>query len=284
MRHKSILFFTNIVIAACCSYVAAQETYNKNFPKLTELPDTAPVKTKVWVFILAGQSNMAGRAFVEAQDTVPNPRILSINTSGKLILAKEPLHFYEPGMSGLDCGLSFARALLNKIPASVSVLLIPAAVGGSSIDQWMGDSVHRHVKLHTNLKEKIAIAKSYGTIKAILWHQGESDATAERVAAYKTKLTQWFQQCRDDVGSDKLPIITAEIGMFSQNKMNQLLINKAIMNIAASDDYTYLIQSADFSDKGDRLHFDSRSQRLMGERMAEKYFQVLKNIVNAANK
>jgi len=30
-----------------------------------------PAKENVWVFMLAGQSNMAGRDFVEPQDTLP---------------------------------------------------------------------------------------------------------------------------------------------------------------------------------------------------------------------
>jgi len=59
-------------------------------------------KKKTWVFILAGQSNMAGRGVVEAEDTITHPRIKTIDKNGNIILAKEPLHFYEPTMAGLD--------------------------------------------------------------------------------------------------------------------------------------------------------------------------------------
>jgi len=38
-----------------------------------------PAKKKVWVFVMAGQSNMAGRGQVEPEDTVANERILAIN-------------------------------------------------------------------------------------------------------------------------------------------------------------------------------------------------------------
>src|SRR6185369_16921932 len=93
-----------------------------------------------WVFILAGQSNMAGRGLVEPQDTIPSARILTINKNGKLIIAKEPLHFYESTLTGLDCGLSFSNAIVKEFPSTISVLLIPTAVGGSSISQWLGDS------------------------------------------------------------------------------------------------------------------------------------------------
>ena len=126
---------------------------------------SAQDKKKTWVFILAGQSNMAGRGAVEAEDSVTHPRIMMINKQGQIVPAKEPLHFYEPKMAGLDCGLSFANAMIKDCPDDVSILLIPAAVGGSNIRQWLGDSVHRGVKLLSNFKEKMALAKQYGTIK-----------------------------------------------------------------------------------------------------------------------
>ena len=50
-------------------------------------------KKKTWVFILAGQSNMAGRGAVEAEDTITHPRINTNDKNGNIILAKEPLHF-----------------------------------------------------------------------------------------------------------------------------------------------------------------------------------------------
>ena len=53
-------------------------------------------KENVWVFIMAGQSNMAGRGIVEAEDTISDKRIFSINKDGQIIIAKEPIHFYEP--------------------------------------------------------------------------------------------------------------------------------------------------------------------------------------------
>ncbi len=58
---------------------------------------------------------------------------------------KEPLHLYEPNLMGLDCGLSFAKEIRSQIPENIKIVLIPCAVGGSSINQWVGDSLHRNV-------------------------------------------------------------------------------------------------------------------------------------------
>ena len=127
----------------------------------------AQKKDKTWVFILAGQSNMAGRGAIDFNpfngDTITNQRIQTINQNGEIVLAKEPLHFYEPKMAGLDCGLSFARTMLLSIPEDVTILLIPTAVGGSSIKKWIDDSVHRGVPLWSNFKHQVEIAKKYNT-------------------------------------------------------------------------------------------------------------------------
>src|SRR5687768_17925116 len=147
--------------------VNAQVERTQNFYKNIEYPQRLPKKKNVWVFILSGQSNMAGRGFVEPQDTVSDPRILTINRNNEIILAKEPLHFYEPNLTGLDCGVSFARELI-KHQNTITILLVPVAVGGSSTQQWLGDSLHRNVRLLSNFKSRVGAVKKYGTIKGIL--------------------------------------------------------------------------------------------------------------------
>ena len=43
--------------------------------------------------MLIGQSNMAGRGAVEAQDKKPHPRVLMLNKAGDWVPAVYPLHF-----------------------------------------------------------------------------------------------------------------------------------------------------------------------------------------------
>lgn len=247
-----------------------------NFPKRTVYPTKIPKKKDVWVFMMAGQSNMAGRGFVEPQDTVSSERILTLNKSNEIILAKEPLNFYEPTMNGLDCGFSFAKELLKQVPDNVSILLVPTAVGGSSISKWVGDSIHRNVQLRTNFYDKINLAKEYGSIKGILWHQGESDANKNCIPEYENRLSHLFSTFRAYAGNKKLPILIGELGSYSNNKSNWLLINAQIENYAATHKYTYLISTSDLINRGDHLHFDSQSQREMGQRFAHAYLKQLK--------
>ena len=192
MRRNAAYLLTLILLALIsCSpgrvSSSAQEKSDRTwyFPKSIDKVEKVPRQENIWVFILAGQSNMAGRGFVEPQDTLPAERVLTITANGQLVFAKEPLHFYEPTLTGLDCGLSFGKHLINYIPDSISVLLIPTAVGGSSVSQWLGDSLYRNVQLLSNFREKVQIGKKYGQVKAILLHQGESYANANDIPLYK---------------------------------------------------------------------------------------------------
>lgn len=242
------------------------------FPKIEQKPDVIPAKENVWVFILAGQSNMAGRGKVEPVDTIPDIRIFTINKEGELLLAKEPLHFYEPAATGLDCGLSFGKELLKHIPDSISVLIIPTAVGGSSISQWINDSTFRNVTLMTNFKEKIEIGQKYGTIKGILWHQGENDATTqETIEIYDKQLQKLFTLFRNAIDNSQLPIIIGELGSFSKTDDNWQAINSKIEEYIKTDPNSYLIKTNDLKDKGDKVHFDSEGLREIGRRFAGQF-------------
>ncbi len=238
----------------------------------------AQEKDKTWVFILAGQSNMAGRGAIDFNpfngDTITNRRIQTINQDGEIVLAKEPLHFYEPKMAGLDCGLSFARTMLLSIPEDVTILLIPTAVGGSSIRKWIDDSVHRGVSLWSNFKDKVEIAKKYGTVKGILWHQGEADANANGIPVYVENLKTLFAKMRTEVGQRKLPIIMGELGYFSKTVNEQFMkINGVMHQYATKDKRSAVVETKGLDHKGDNLHFNSEGQRELGKRYATVFVE-----------
>lgn len=235
------------------------------------VPAPAPGRQHVWVFVMAGQSNMAGRGTVEACDTLINPRVLTIDASGQLIYAQEPLHFYEPRMQGLDCGKAFAESLLPYVPDNVSVLMIPTAVGGCPISKWLEDGVHREVKMFSNFREKMALGRRYGTVKAVLWHQGESDATESGIPLYRGRLEQLLRLFRKEARNRRLPVLMGEIGSFSATPDLYAQINGIIHAVSAADKHTAVVPTADLKDRGDHLHFDSEGQRTLGARYAEAF-------------
>ncbi|MCC5929888.1 MAG: sialate O-acetylesterase [Cyclobacteriaceae bacterium] len=277
MRIKNILIIVCIVLfLAGCG-----RNENKESVNYLQNNDEESKKEIVWVFILAGQSNMAGRGLVEPQDTITDERILTINENNELILAREPIHFYEPTRAGLGNGLSFARTLLKEIPDSISIMLIPTAVGGSSISQWLEDDEHRNVNLYSNFREKLEIGRKHGVIKGILWHQGESDtSTPEKIQIYQSQLTRLFTMFRNDAGNMNLPIIIGELGSFSKNYEKWQALNAEIKQYIDHDADAFLVKTGDLHHKGDSVHFDSEGQRTMGRRYADKYMEILRNTRN----
>jgi hypothetical protein len=269
---KRILYFLIIIT----SFSFSQDNRNRFFPKSVELVKKIPNKENVWVFILAGQSNMAGRGLVEPQDTLANERIITINANRQLVFAKEPIHFQDSTMKGLDCGLSFGKTIIKLIPDSIRILILPTAIGGSSVSQWLGDSIHRNVKLLSNFRDNVEIGKKYGQIKGILWHQGENDANAKNIPQYREKLTLLFNKFRLFVGNNSLPIILGELGTFSNSYEGRIKINRIIKEYPSNDKNTAVVSTIDLKDRGDNVHFNSEGQRIMGQRFAEAYIRKFK--------
>ncbi|WPP49228.1 sialate O-acetylesterase [Catalinimonas niigatensis] len=271
---QRIILGSLLILSLSCSPKLSQRTVY--FPKQVTHVDKLPPQDNLWVFMLAGQSNMAGRGLVESQDTISHERILTISQENEWILAKEPLHPYEPNLTGLDCGLAFGKELIKHLPDSISIALIPCAVGGSAIQQWLGDSTFRGVQLMHNFQEKAAFAKQYGRIKGVLWHQGESNATAERIPLYAAQLEKLLTTFRDHLEDENLPILIGELGSFAIPKEKSAQwdsINQVIHQVAASDPHVGVVQTDDLEHKGDHVHFNSASQRILGRRFAEKYME-----------
>lgn len=275
MRKKKMKIKVTILLLLV-SVLTACKTIDKRtafFPKVELKTEKIPNPENLWVFILAGQSNMAGRGLVAPQDTIPDDRIFTINKDNDLIIAKEPLHFYEVSkqMTGLDCGLSFGKTLIKQVPDSISILLLPTAVGGSSITKWLGDSIHRDVKLLTNFKEKARLGMKYGQLKGILWHQGESNANEKNIPHHASRLSELIAEFRQITENKKLPILIGELGSYSTKNDRWQKINEQIKTYVQTDANAMLIKTSDLKAKGDKVHFDAEAQRTMGQRFANAY-------------
>ncbi|MCB0669864.1 MAG: sialate O-acetylesterase [Saprospiraceae bacterium] len=275
---KCYLFFLVLLLPIIITCQEEPDPRTRYFPRNRETVKELPAKDRFWIFILAGQSNMAGRGQVEPPDTIDNNRILSVNEKHQWIYAKEPLHYYEPNLTGLDCGMSFANNLLDHIPSDVTVGILPCAIGGSSVEQWLGDSLYRGVRLFSNFKEKADLAGKSGIIKGLLWHQGESNSKPELIPTYKEKLVHLLTAFRTYISNDSLPVVAGQLGAYTEPEERQKRwnsINSIIREIAAEDPFVGVIETKDLTEKGDKVHFDSKSQRTMGERFADEIAEML---------
>lgn len=225
----------------------------------------------LWIYILAGQSNMAGRGLIEAMDTVSHPGIFFLDSTDHWALGREPLHYYEPARTGLDCGMSFAKEMLLLNQDSIRVGLVPCAVGGSSAEQWLYDSLYRGVSLFSNFERKVNVAKSSGEIKGILWHQGESNANAKALESYSMVLDSLFFKMRQTCGNPELPIIMGELARFlSWNEYHgyHVPVNELLLKKTRESPNLWLVSSEGLTSKGDSVHFNSVSLRDLGRRYA----------------
>jgi hypothetical protein len=262
----TLLFLISLLLVS-----SQAQDRTRYFPQTVQYPESLPDKHNLWVFIMAGQSNMAGRGQVEPQDTLPNPRVLALNQYGEIVVAKSPLHFYEPTRTGLDLGYRFGNIITSHLPDSVSVLLVPTAIGGSSISQWLGDEEFRGVRLLSNFGEKSALAGEIGTFKAVLWHQGESDSNERDIPFYRERLASLLSQFREYTGEVQLPVILGELGLHDKNALNRGRINEIIHEYALDDLRAAVVPTTDLGHIGDSTHFNSEALRTMGERYALAY-------------
>lgn len=151
---------------------------------------------------------MAGRGTVEADDLVPDNRVLVLTKDLAWVPAVDPLHFDRPGRIGTGLGKTFGLVVADARPGTV-VGLVPAAFGGSSLDEWAPGQPH-----YVNAVARAKEALKRGRLAGILWHQGEADRAPERAATYAVRFVKFIAQLRADLGAPDVPVIVGEIGRF----------------------------------------------------------------------
>ena len=72
-----------------------------------------PMKQKMQIYLLMGQSNMAGRGKIEAEDKTPHPRVLMFTLENNWEAAVEPITQDKPKMLGVGPGLAFGKAMAS---------------------------------------------------------------------------------------------------------------------------------------------------------------------------
>ncbi|MEZ5385071.1 MAG: sialate O-acetylesterase [Prosthecobacter sp.] len=235
-----------------------------------------PSKDKFQLFLLVGQSNMAGRGVVEEQDKVVNPRVLMLSKEGKWVPAMDPMHF-DKTAAGVGLGKTFGKIVAEANPG-VTIGLIPCAVGGSPIAAWQPGVFYPPTKSHPwdDTVKRVEIALKAGTIKGILWHQGESDSNAKDAPVYETKLIDLVKRLRELVKSPDAPFIAGQMGKFDGVPWNpdKEIVNKAHQDLATKVPHAAFVSAEGLHHKGDKVHFDSASYRELGKRYAEAYLKM----------
>ncbi|CAO2833961.1 unnamed protein product [Amaranthus hypochondriacus] len=227
------------------------------------------------IFILAGQSNMAGRGGVKngkwdgfiPPECNPNPKILRFTAQNSWVLAHEPLHVdIDVGKTcGVGPGMGFAHGLLILGGSEIgSIGLVPCAVGGTKISEWGRGTV-----LYDQLVRRAKAAG--GKIGGVLWYQGESDTVnVEDAEGYKGRMEKFIGDLRSDLALPSLLVIQVALasgeGKFIE-KVREAQLGIKLANVKCVDAKGLRVGY-------DHLHLTTMSQVHLGLMLARSYLNI----------
>lgn len=236
-------------------------------------PVKLPPKEQFHLFLLVGQSNMAGRGTVEEQDKTPHPRVLMLSKTGEWVPAIDPMHFDKPA-AGVGLGKTFGTLVAEANPG-VTIGVIPCAVGGSPIDSWKPGEFYPPTKSHPwdDAITRASTALKSGMLKGILWHQGEADSTDALAPSYEAKLHDLIARLRKELGAPDVPFIAGQMGVFSDAPWNEAkkTVDAAHRALSSKVPHTAFVSAEGLHHRGDKVHFDSASYREFGKRYFEAF-------------
>jgi hypothetical protein len=219
------------------------------------------------IIFAIGQSNMAGRSPIEDYSILPN--VYLMNADGNFEPASQPLNKYSNIRKELKIqGVSPSNNCMLSLQKSFNkpMGLVQNAQGGSVINQWFKPGKINYDSSLIRAKE----AQKHGKLKAIIWHQGSSDAKdakQDNFVSYKAKLKEMVENFRKDLNEPELPFICGELS----EREDFIAFNKEVIQKVKE----YIPNSDYVSSKGtslleDNIHFDAESADKLGNRYAEK--------------
>ncbi len=251
------------------------------------------VVTRVRVFLLGGQSNTDGRA---------DPSNLPI-TPVNLQQPQRNIDFYykteghsgvlttlRPGCSetsGFGPTITFGHdinALLNR-DSTTRVALVKYANGGTLLaTDWKagGDATTSgdgpdYVTFQQTVTDGMAALNAAYTgavvkIEGMIWHQGESDTSADTYAnAYAANLAEFIADIRATYGTN-LPFVVGRLSTLQTalDATRLETVRQAQTTVAEADPFTGLVGTDPFPLLGDNLHYNADGQQSMGSAFARQ--------------
>jgi sialate O-acetylesterase len=261
-----------------------------------------PASLDCWV--LAGQSNMEGVGR-QADSLPPDESVWSFSSAGAWERAQDPLHrlweSYTPvhldisregcapeqwpgdekvradwaqnrAGNGAGLGVAFGQALAAATGRPVG--LIPAAHGGTSLEQWSQTKKDQggH-SLYGAMLDRIR--KSGGRLRGLLWYQGESDATPEAAPTYLDRMAAWITAVRADTGIADLPVLLVQIGNLVQPEPTMFgaepwdMVREALRRLPEVVPHCTVTSAVDLG-LTDCIHINTPGLHRLGRRLARQ--------------
>ena len=224
------------------------------------------------LFVLLGQSNMAGRASIEIEDFRVIENAFLLNDHGEFELAKNPLNRYSnirkaDQLQRLGLGYSFSREM-SRIYPNDSIYLIVNARGGTPIQDFSKGAPTGYYKQTINRIKKALADDPKLQLVSIIWHQGESNRNDPK--EYIELFSELMSNYRTDLRRHELPVFAGQLGQWhpDYNEIRAELEKlKELKNV-------WLVPSERLTNF-DEHHFDANSQRKFGRRYARVYAKAI---------
>lgn len=247
-----------------------------------------------WIFLCFGQSNMAGCAPVEAQDSVIPDDFLCLSATngtdgrkmGKWRKALPPICRQGTKLSPVDY---FGREILDKAPEGTRVGVVSVAVEGCPITffdkdacdeliakekrDWMNEILNEYDRRpYQRLVDMARIAQREGVIKGILLHQGETDAYS---SDWMKSVYKIYKDLQYDLSLNpsNVPLFVGEV-VRAEYGGTCAKANTTIDDIVNHYHNVYVVSAEGCAPSDDHLHFSSEGYRQLGRNYARKYLQL----------
>lgn len=268
-----------------------------------------PIKDKLDIIVLAGQSNAEGYGLGDCDEPyIPCADILSMRDADNQGYVKNEKTYgsfsialprtYLIGLTEERCSTTgkigcfapyFGRKYASEcLSPDRKLLIIHSAVGatGFAKKNWGLDDV-----LYKRMLRMIELSlamNSENRLAAFLWHQGEHDAIfpgiltpEEREARHTENMRALLGDLRSRYGD--VPFLAAGFtDKWSESCENHRYVLKALKNAMSEfaktayvDSSHLLTNSETLSNNSDAFHFSRNSLRLLGERYFDEYLKIV---------
>lgn len=225
------------------------------------------------VFVIAGQSNAAGRAKNPVADD-PELGVHVLRPNARWELATHPLgettgavHVgnYENHNPGHSPWLHFAKRLKRELGYPIG--LVPCAYGGAPLRWW---NPEENGALFRNMLEMLA---DYALRpKAVLWYQGEAEGFENSAETYLARFSAFVHATREALQMPELPFFTVQLNRCMENPGEALdrqwgIVREAQRQARYALAHVAVVPAADLA-LYDFIHNSAEGNLVVGERCA----------------
>ncbi len=233
------------------------------------------------VFILAGQSNMAGHGTTAKLPAAYRRTPANV----KFYFNGYPAQMSRFARFGPEVG--FAHALSRRFPHK-TIKLIKFAVGGTSMFAWdpnwrIGRAREtRNASAGPLFKKLIKTVRRHTSVKGVkfagvLWMQGETDARYPNAArTYAQNLSRFVRALRKELHSPSLAFFMGEVDPPVKFFPYRDMVRKAQRRSTASIRNSRLISTKGLTKRNDHLHYNAAGQLALGMRFAKAFIQTVR--------